>query len=236
MFEDVFKEIPRHLREQRQQRSFSRDGCADASPTSLSAAKRVGRERRPVGARGPLGGGEGVGGCADHGTGGLSREPRNGVGRGKGADPPPPGLPGDISRSPYLPLREGSTRWRDLSIVEAIRDAMDLQDGRGCARRRVRRGRRLFRRRIPLHRRPAAQVWQVALLRRPAQRIRDRRASRSAWAPMGFGRSRNSSSPTTSIPAMTSSCRRRRGFATGWAATSLPPSLSACRAGRHLRR
>src|SRR5271154_7110268 len=39
-------------------------------------------------------------------------------------------------------------------------------------------------------------------------------ASQSAWAPLGFGRSRKSSSPTMSTPAMTSSCRRRRGFAT----------------------
>ena len=49
------------------------------------------------------------------------------------------------------------------------------QDGRGRARRRVRRGRRLFRRRVPLHRGPAAQIRQVALLRRADQRERHRR-------------------------------------------------------------
>ncbi len=113
-------------------------------------------------------------------------------------------------------------------MVEAIRDALDVQDGARRARRRVRRGRRLFRRRVPLHRRAAAQIRHVALLRRADHRIRHRRRRRSAWAPTGCGRSPRSSSPTTSIPATTRSCRRRRGCATARAASSPRRSWCAC--------
>ena len=62
-----------------------------------------------------------------------------------------------------------------LSMVEAIRDAMDCKMAEDETRRRVRRGRRLFRRRLPLHRGPAAQIRQVALLRRADQQIGHRR-------------------------------------------------------------
>ena len=55
----------------------------------------------------------------------------------------------------------------------------------------------------------------------PRSTNRESSAWRSAWALMGFGRSLKSSSPTMSIPATTRSCPRRRGSATGRAASSL---------------
>ena len=92
---------------------------------------------------------------------------------------------------------------RAMTMIEAIRDrAMDVMMERDDRRRRVRRGRRLLRRRVPLHRGPAGEV---------------RRASRCFDAPIteggivgaavGMARLRpaagasRSSSPTTSIPA-----------------------------------
>ena len=62
-----------------------------------------------------------------------------------------------------------------MTMIEAIRDAMDVVDGARRQRRRVRRGCRLFRRRLPLHAGPAAEIRQDALLRRADQRTRHRR-------------------------------------------------------------
>ncbi len=61
------------------------------------------------------------------------------------------------------------------TMIEAIRDAMDVSMERDEQRRRVRRGCRLFRRRLPLHRGPAAEIRHEPLLRRADQRSRHRR-------------------------------------------------------------
>ncbi len=64
------------------------------------------------------------------------------------------------------------------TMVEAIRDAMDVmmaRDGRGC---RLRRGCRLLRRRVPLHRGAAAQARRGPLLRYADFRIRHHRRRR----------------------------------------------------------
>ena len=62
-----------------------------------------------------------------------------------------------------------------MTMIEAIRSAMDVMMERDDDSRRVRRGCRLFRRRLPLHRRAAEEIRQDPLLRRADQRGRHRR-------------------------------------------------------------
>ena len=62
-----------------------------------------------------------------------------------------------------------------MTMIEAIRDAHCGGDGARRPRRRVRRGRRLLRRRVPLHAGAAGAVRQAPLLRRPDQRVGHRR-------------------------------------------------------------
>ena len=61
------------------------------------------------------------------------------------------------------------------TMIEAIRDAMDVMMERDEKGGRVRRGCRLFRRRLPLHAGPAGEIRQEPLLRRADQRDRHRR-------------------------------------------------------------
>ena len=98
------------------------------------------------------------------------------------------------------------------------RDARARQQRRG-----LRPGRRLLRRRVPLHRRPAGQVRQVARVRRADLRRRHRRHRGRHGAPTACARWSRSSSPTTSIRPPTRSCRKRRACATARPATSPPP-------------
>ena len=62
-----------------------------------------------------------------------------------------------------------------MTMIEAIRDAMDVMMARDEKRRGLRRGCRLFRRRLPLHGGPSAEIRQDPLLRRADQRGRHRR-------------------------------------------------------------
>ena len=62
-----------------------------------------------------------------------------------------------------------------MTMIEAIRDAMDVMMARDEKRRGLRRGCRLFRRRLPLHGGPSAEIRQNPLLRRADQRGRHRR-------------------------------------------------------------
>ena len=88
-----------------------------------------------------------------------------------------------------------------MNMIQALNSAMDVMLDARSRRPRLRRGRRLFRRRLPRHRGPAEEIR-----RRPAASTRRSpkaasSASPSAWAPMACGRWWRSSSPTTSIPA-----------------------------------
>ena len=118
-----------------------------------------------------------------------------------------------------------------MTMVEAIRDAMDVIDAARRQRRRVRRGCRLFRRRVPLHRGAAAEVRHQPLLRHADQRARHRRRRRRHGGLWPAARASRSSSPTTCIRPTTRSCRRRRGCATARPASSPRRWSCACRTG-----
>ena len=79
--------------------------------------------------------------------------------------------------------RRGSEPMPRMTMIEAIRDAMDVVDGARRRRRRVRRGCRLFRRRLPLHRRACSRntAGRAASTRRSANSASS--ARRSAWRP-----------------------------------------------------
>ena len=134
-----------------------------------------------------------------------------------------------LVRSPsWLPAFSGTCGERRLGRAgHAVDDdgpGAELGDGRDAGarsrRRDLRRGCRLFRRRVPRHRRAAAAstASSACSTRRSPRAACWRR--RSAWAPMACGRSSRSSSPTTSIRRPTSSSRRRRGCAIARAASS----------------
>ena len=91
----------------------------------------------------------------------------------------------------------------------------------------LRRGRRLFRRRLSRHRRPAEKARADALFRYAHRRGRASSASPSAWAPMACVRWWRSSSPITSIPPTTRSSRRRRASAIARRAISMRRSPCA---------
>ena len=74
-----------------------------------------------------------------------------------------------------------------MTMIEAIRDAHAVAMERDDAGRRVRRGRRLLRRRVPLHPRPAGTVRAQPLLRHTDQRGRASSVSPSGWPPTGCG-------------------------------------------------
>ena len=139
-------------------------------------------------------------------------------------------LRGDAAApAPPAPAGRESEPMPRKTMVEAIRDAMDVSHAARRERRRVRRGCRLLRRRVPLHPGPAAEVRRQPLLRHADQRARASSAPRSAWRPTACGPASKSSSPTTCIRPTTRSCRRRRGCATAPTASSPRRSSCACR-------
>ena len=88
-----------------------------------------------------------------------------------------------------------------MNMIQALNSAMDVMLARDPDVVIFGEDVGLFRRRVPRHRRPAAQARRAA---RASTRRSPRAASSaspSAWAPTGCGRSSRSSSPTTSIPA-----------------------------------
>ena len=93
---------------------------------------------------------------------------------------------------------------RRMNMIEAINDALDIMLARDPDVVMHGRGRRLFRRRVPRHRRPAGEARQDPRVRHADQRMRDHRRRRWAWAPMACARCPRSSSPITSIPGSTS--------------------------------
>jgi hypothetical protein len=113
----------------------------------------------------------------------------------------------------------GSVKTTPMTMIQALRSAMDVM----LARRQrggLRPGRGLLRRRVPLHRRPAGQVRQVARVRRADLRRRHRRRRRGHGRLRPAPGGRRSSSPTTSTRRRTRSSPRRRGCATARRATS----------------
>ena len=86
--------------------------------------------------------------------------------------------PRRAARRRRSPKREGeaATRWpARMNMIQAINDAHRRDDGARPRHRRVRRGRRLFRRRVPRHRGPAGEVRQDPRVRHADHRRRHRR-------------------------------------------------------------
>ena len=88
-----------------------------------------------------------------------------------------------------------------MNMIQALNSALDVKMARGPQRPELRRGRRLFRRRLPRHRPAAEEARPDPLLRRPDLANAASSPPPSAWAPTACARSSRSSSPTTSIPA-----------------------------------
>ena len=107
------------------------------------------------------------------------------------------------------------------TMVEAIRDAMDVMHGAGRERRRLRRGRRLFRRRVPLHPGAAAKYGTHPLLRYADQRVRDRRRG-GRHGGLWLAPCVEIQFADYCIPATTRSFRRRRDCVT--APTGISPA------------
>ena len=70
---------------------------------------------------------------------------------------------------------QGGLTMATMTMIQALRSAMDVMLGPRRERRRLRRGRGLLRRRVPLHRRPAGQVRQAPRVRFADRRRRHRR-------------------------------------------------------------
>ena len=143
---------------------------------------------------------------------------------------------GRATRAPHrsaMPLPEGGTRaqhrrHRPLDAAAAPRRRRPRGDPR--------RGRRAARRRVPRHRRAGRGVRPGAGARHARWPRARSSASASAWRWPGCDRSRRSSSPTSSTPGSTSSCRRPPGSTTAATATSRcrsscgPRGAAACTA------
>ena len=100
------------------------------------------------------------------------------------------------------------------TMIEAIRDAMDVMMERDDNVVVFGEDVGYLRRRVPLHAGPAGRstARAAASTRRSANSASS--APPSAWRPTGCGPASRSSSPTTCIRPTTRSCRRRRGCAT----------------------
>ncbi len=97
-------------------------------------------------------------------------------------------MPPHLQR-PDAPGGRGILTMASMTMIQALRSAMDVMLGTRRQRRRLRPGRRLLRRRVPLHRRPAGQVRQDARVRRADlrgrhRRLGDRHGARTACGPV----------------------------------------------------